>query len=57
MRDLGYGDLSIDRLVQFRIHGVDAEFVRKTRAAGFKGLDAQDLVDMRIHGRRWMTKR
>jgi hypothetical protein len=36
---------------------VNAEFIRDVQAAGFKNLDADDLVDMSIHGRRWLKKR
>ena len=43
--------------MQFRIHGVTADFIRDAKAAGFKNLDADDLVDMSIHGRRWLSKR
>jgi hypothetical protein len=43
--------------VQFRIHGVDGAFIRETRAAGYKDLSARDLVDMSIHGRRWVRRR
>jgi hypothetical protein len=31
--------------------------VRQANESGFKNLDADDLVDLRIHGRRWMDKR
>ena len=55
--DLGYGDLSEERLVQFRIHGVTPDFIRDVRAAGFKDMTAEDLVDFSIHGRRWMKRR
>jgi hypothetical protein len=33
MAELGYKNLSIDQLVQLRIHGVDADYVRKMNAA------------------------
>ena len=36
MRDLGYKDLSIDRLVKLRIHGVTPEFIRGMSDLGFK---------------------
>ena len=50
MRDLGFKDLSIDRLVEFRIHGVTPEFVKAWSDLGYKNLDADDYVTMRIHG-------
>jgi hypothetical protein len=54
MKDVGYGNVKVDRLVEFRIHGVDADFVRAAKAHGFNNLSAEDLVDLSIHGRRWM---
>ena len=43
--------------MQFRIHGVNADFIREARDAGFKDLDEDDLVDLSIQGRRWLKKR
>jgi hypothetical protein len=43
--------------VRFRIHGVDAAFIRDVKAAGYSNMTADDLVDMSIHGRRWLRKR
>jgi len=40
--------------VQFRIHGVDEDLIRSARAHGFNNLSADDLVDLAIHGRRWL---
>jgi hypothetical protein len=57
LKELGYGTVSTERLVEFRIHGVDAAFIREARAAGYKDLTERDLVDMSIHGRRWLRKR
>jgi hypothetical protein len=36
---------------------VDAAFIRDVRAAGYKDMSADDLVDFSIHGRRWLRKR
>ena len=36
LKDLGYGNLREDRLVQFRIHGVNADFIRDVQAAGLR---------------------
>jgi hypothetical protein len=33
MAELGYKNLSIDQLVQLRIHGVDAEYVKEMNEA------------------------
>ena len=54
MRDAGYPNVKIDRLVQFRIHGVDEDLIRRAKAHGFNDLSADDLVDLAIHGRRWL---
>ena len=47
-------NIKLDRLVQFRIHGVDEDLIRRARAHGFNDLSADDLVDLAIHGRRWL---
>jgi hypothetical protein len=36
---------------------VTPQFIRDVRAAGFKDMTADDLVDFAIHGRRWLSKR
>jgi hypothetical protein len=36
---------------------VTPDFIREVRAAGFKDLTEDDLVDLSIHGRRWLSKR
>jgi len=54
MREAGYGNIKVERLVEFRIHGVDEDLIRSARAHGFNNLSADDLVDLAIHGRRWL---
>ena len=54
MRDAGYAGVKIDKLVQFRIHGVDEDLIRSAKAHGFNDLTADDLIDLAIHGRRWL---
>jgi hypothetical protein len=56
MREVGYGKEDVDQLVAFRIHGVDAGFVRDAESHGFKNLSADDLVDLKIHAGRWMRR-
>jgi len=49
--------VSSNRLVQFRIHGVDGDFIRDVQKAGMKDMSEQDLVDLSIHGgRRWLRR-
>ena len=48
--DAGYGDISSNRLVEFRIHGVDGAFIRGIADAGYEGLEPSRLVEFRIHG-------
>jgi hypothetical protein len=43
-------DLDADKLIAFRIHGVDATFIDEVRAAGLKISDSDKLVAFRIHG-------
>jgi hypothetical protein len=38
------------QLIDLRIHGVTAEYVRDTQAAGYRNLSVQDYIEMRIHG-------
>ena len=54
MRDAGYGGLKIDKLVAFRIHGVDEDLIRSAKDHKFTNLSADDLIDLAIHGRRWL---
>jgi hypothetical protein len=54
MRDAGYGSIKIEKLVQFRIHGVDEELIRSAKAHNFNNLSADDLIELAIHGRRWL---
>jgi beta-lactamase regulating signal transducer with metallopeptidase domain len=47
---LGYRGLPFNRLLEFRIHGVDADFIRRFAALGYRDLPADRLVEFRIHG-------
>ena len=46
--ELGY-DLSLDRLVEFHIHGVSPEFVKEMLDLGYDNLSEKKLVEMKIH--------
>jgi hypothetical protein len=37
-------------LIRLKIHGVDGNYVRATRQAGYQSLSADDYVQLRIHG-------
>jgi hypothetical protein len=50
MKDEHLTDLDSDKLVAFRIHGVDANFIGDLGAAGLKISDSDKLVAFRIHG-------
>jgi len=39
-----------DQLIELRIHGVNAEYIRETQRAGYTKLSANDYVQMKIHG-------
>jgi hypothetical protein len=54
MRDAGYGGVKVDKLVQFRIHGVDDDFIAAAKAHNFTNLSADELIELAIHGKRWL---
>ena len=45
-----FANLTLDQLIELRIHGVDPEFIRDMRAAGGNDLSVDKLVELRIHG-------
>ena len=49
MEDLGYEGLTLERLIQMRIHGVKTETVRELRDLGYD-LSADRLIEFQIHG-------
>ena len=49
LASLGYNHLSLDQLVDMRIHGVSTSYIRGFRGLGYS-LSPDELVDMRIHG-------
>lgn len=50
LRDLGFTDLSAEKLVEMQIHGATPQFIRGLRAAGYTSLTEHQLVTFRIHG-------
>ena len=49
MRALDLADLSTDRMLELRIHGVTPAYVREMRSFGLNP-SAGELVEMRVHG-------
>jgi hypothetical protein len=49
IQSAGYKDLDVDHLVAMKIHGVDGDFIRQMRDAGYQP-DADQLVAFKIHG-------
>ena len=56
MAEVGYDGLRPEILIRFRIHGIDAEFVRELAEHDFHDLSASDLVEAAIHGRWWRRR-
>jgi hypothetical protein len=49
VKEAGLG-ATTKQLVELRIHGVDSNYIRETREAGYKDFIAKDYTEMRIHG-------
>ena len=49
IRDAGLRASSRD-LIQLRIHGVDLNYIREARQAGYQNFSADDYIKLRIHG-------
>ncbi|HWM92225.1 MAG TPA: M56 family metallopeptidase [Thermoanaerobaculia bacterium] len=50
LRALGYDDLSLKKLIAFRIHGVSPEYIRAMADAGYRDLPVDKVLAFRIHG-------
>ena len=46
----GFHDLTVDELIELKIHGVTPEFALAVKQAGFANVTAQELIQMSIHG-------
>jgi beta-lactamase regulating signal transducer with metallopeptidase domain len=49
IQSAGYKDLDVDHLVAMKMHGVDGDFIRQMRDAGYQP-DADQLIAFKIHG-------
>ncbi|MCU1233140.1 MAG: hypothetical protein JWP63_1107 [Candidatus Solibacter sp.] len=48
-KDLGY-DFTSRELVELKVHGVSAEYLRHLRESGMRNLSAQQITKLKIHG-------
>lgn len=46
----GYPNLTVEQLLQMRIHGIDAEYIKAMKEAGFDDLSVEELIQLRIQG-------
>ena len=46
----GFHNLTVDELIDLKIHGVTPEFAMAVKQAGYQDVTAEQLVDMAIHG-------
>jgi beta-lactamase regulating signal transducer with metallopeptidase domain len=46
----GFRNLTVDELIELKIHGVTPEFAAAVKQAGFTNVTAHELVEMAIHG-------
>src|SRR6266496_6599135 len=44
-----FANLTLDQLIQLRMHGVSPEFIRGVRAAGLKDLSFEQILELGIH--------
>jgi len=49
MQSLGFPKLSMDDIIRFRAHGIDADFVREARKR-FKDITPDQMLALRAHG-------
>ena len=46
----GYADLTVDEIIELKIHGVDGRFILEVNGAGFGRLTPRQLRELKIHG-------
>lgn len=50
LRQSGYTDLSVEEIIELKIHGVDGRYMKGMNDAGFGRLTTKQLTELRIHG-------
>src|SRR5215831_8579316 len=50
MRNLGYDDLSVEKLFSMTMHDVGVKFINELKALGYDKIPVNKLIAMRIHG-------
>ena len=48
--DAGYGDLSVDEIIELRTHGVTPAYLSDVNAAGWGKLPNRQIIELRVHG-------
>ena len=48
--EIGYDRLSVDRLVEFGIHGVTPRYIKALAELGYDDISPGRLIEMKIHG-------
>ena len=49
MKKLGFDNLSLEELMDMKIHGISAGFVAEMQKAGYDNLTAEEITDAKIH--------
>jgi beta-lactamase regulating signal transducer with metallopeptidase domain len=47
---VGFRNLTVDQLIELKIHGVTPEFASAIKQAGFAGVTPDELIQLQIHG-------
>src|SRR5262245_53599923 len=50
MRNMGYGDLSVDKLFSMAMHDVGLKFINELKSLGYENIPVNKLIAMGIHG-------
>ena len=50
LNELGYSDVSTSKIVECRIHGITAGYIRDIHSTDFKDISLSKLIEFKIHG-------